>query len=54
MLVKDAEENDILETKRRIKERQKQRRLERDAKQAIEMVNKHTNRVKKQQHKKEY
>ena len=43
-LAKDATDNDILESKRRLKERQKQRRLDRDAKQAIEMVNHHRNR----------
>lgn len=51
MFIKDAEENDILEAKRRIKERQKQRRLERDAKQAIEMVNKHSEEVRSKRRK---
>lgn len=47
MPIKDASENDILEAKRRLKERQKQRRLERDAKQAIDIVNRHSEEVKR-------
>lgn len=47
ILVKDASKEDILESKRRIKERQNQRRLDRDAKQAIDIVNKHRKESKK-------
>lgn len=46
ILAKDASKEDILESKRRIKERQKQRRLDRDAKQAIEIVNRHSEQIK--------
>lgn len=46
ILAKDASKEDILEAKHRIKERQKQRRLDRDAKQAIDIVNEHSKQVK--------
>ena len=43
MLAKDASAKDIYELKRRLKEQQKQRILERDVKQVIDIVNKHSN-----------
>ena len=43
MLAKNASEKDISELKRRLKEQQKQRILERDVKQVIDIVNKHSN-----------
>lgn len=50
ILIKDASKEDILESKRRIKERQNQRRLDRDAKQAIDIVNKHRKESKRNEH----
>lgn len=41
MLVKDASEKDIYELRKRLKEQQKQRILERDVKQVIDIVNRH-------------
>ena len=45
MLAKGASEKDISELKRRLKEQQKQRILERDVKQVINIVNKHSNKT---------
>ena len=42
MLAKEASEKDISELKKRLKEQQKQRILERDAKQVIDIVNRHS------------
>ena len=43
MLAKNASEKDIYELKKRLKEQQNQRILERDVKQVIDIVNKHSN-----------
>lgn len=45
MLVKDASEKDISELRKRLKEQQKQRILERDAKQVIDIVNRHSEKL---------
>lgn len=47
MLVKEASDKDITDLKRRIQERQKQRILDRDTKQVIDIVNRHSKQVKK-------
>lgn len=47
MLVKEASDKDITDLKRRMQERQKQRILDRDTKQAIDIVNRHSKQVKK-------
>ena len=47
MLAKDASEKDIYESKKRLKDRQKQRRLDLEMKQAIDIVNNHSKKVKK-------
>lgn len=45
MLVKDASEKDISELRKRLKEQQKQRILERDVKQVIDIVNRHSEKL---------
>lgn len=47
MLAKDASEKDIYESKKRLKDRQRQRRLDLEMKQAIDIVNNHSKKVKK-------
>lgn len=47
MLAREATEKDISEFKQRMKERQNQRILDRDAKQAIDIVNKHYKEIHK-------
>lgn len=47
MLAKDAFEKDISELKQRLKEQQKQRMLDIDVKQVIDIVNKHSNATKR-------
>lgn len=47
MLVKEASDKDITDLKRRMRERQKQRILDRDTKQVIDIVNRHSKQVKK-------
>lgn len=47
MLVKEASDKDITDLKRRMQERQKQRILDRDTKQVIDIVNRHSKQVKK-------
>ena len=47
VLAKDASEKDIYESKKRLKDRQKQRKLDLEMKQAIDIVNSHSNKVKK-------
>lgn len=47
MLAKEASDKDITDLKRRMQERQKQRILDRDTKQAIDIVNRHSKQVKK-------
>ena len=47
MLANDASEKDISELKQRLKEQQKQRILERDVKQVIDTVNRHSNGIKR-------
>ena len=46
MLVKDASEKDISELRKRLKEQQKQRILERDVKQVIDIVNRHSEKLR--------
>ena len=46
MLAKDASEKDILESKQRLRRRQDQLKFDRDAKQAIDIVNRHSNKIK--------
>ena len=55
MLAKDASEKDIYESKNRLKERQKQRKLDMEIDQAIDIVRKykHSKQIKKNTHKKE-
>lgn len=47
MLAKEASDKDITDLKRRMQERQKQRILDRDTKQVIDIVNRHSKQVKK-------
>lgn len=47
MLVKEASDKDVTDLKRRMRERQKQRILDRDTKQVIDIVNRHSKQVKK-------
>ncbi len=47
VLAKDASEKDIYESKKRLKDRQKQRKLDLEMKQAIDIVNSHSKKVKK-------
>ena len=47
VLAKDASEKDIYESKKRLKDRQKQRKLDLEMKQAIDIVNSHFKKVKK-------
>lgn len=47
MLAKEASDKDITDLKRRIQERQKQIILDRDTKQVIDIVNRHSKQVKK-------
>lgn len=47
MLTKEASDKDITDLKRRMQERQKQRILDRDTKQVIDIVNRHSKQVKK-------
>lgn len=47
MLAKEASDKDITDLKRRMRERQKQRILDRDTKQVIDIVNRHSKQVKK-------
>ena len=47
LLAKDASKKDISESKRRLKDRQKQRRLDLEMKQAIDIVNNHSKKVKR-------
>ena len=47
MLAKDASEKDIYELRKRLKEQQKQRILDRDVKQVIDIVNRHSNGIKR-------
>ena len=45
MLAKDASEKDISEFRKCLKEQQKQRILERDVKQVIDIVNRHSEKL---------
>ena len=47
VLAKDASEKDIYESKKRLKDRQKQRKLDLEMKQAIDIANSHSKKVKK-------
>ena len=47
LLAKDASKKDIYESKKRLEDRQRQRRLDLEMKQAIDIVNNHSNKVKK-------
>lgn len=51
MLAKDASEKDILESRKRLAERQKQRRFDRDAKQAIDIVNRRSETISERKEK---
>lgn len=42
MFARDASKKDISEMRERLKERQKQRALDRDAKEVMEIVNRHS------------
>ena len=46
MLVKEASDKDITDLKQRIQERQKQRILDRDTRQAIDIVNRHSKEIR--------
>ena len=46
MLAKEASDKDITDLKRRMQERQKQRILDRDTKQAIAIVNRHSKEIR--------
>ena len=46
MLAKDTSKKDISELKKRLKEQQKQRILERDVKQVIDIVNRHSEKLR--------
>ena len=45
MLAKEASDKDITDLKQRIQERQKQRILDRDTKQVIDIVNRHSKEI---------
>ena len=47
MLAKDASEKDIAELKKRFKEQQKQRILERDIKEVLDIVNRRSDKTKR-------
>lgn len=47
MLAKDASEKDITELKKRFKEQQKQRILERDIKEVLDIVNRRSDKTKR-------
>ena len=47
LLAKDASKKDIYESKKRLEDRQRQRRLDLEMKQAIDIVNNHSKKVKK-------
>lgn len=47
MLAKDASEKDIYELRKRLKEQQKQRALDRDVGKIINIVNRHSNGTKR-------
>lgn len=47
MLAKDASEKDISELKKRFKEQQKQRILERDIKEVLDIVNRRSDKTKR-------
>ena len=47
VLAKDASAKDIYESKKRLEDRQRQRRLDLEMKQAINIVNNHSKKVKK-------
>ena len=49
MLVKDASEKDISELKQRLKERQKQRALDRDVGEIIGIVNRHSEKTSRKE-----
>lgn len=46
MLAKEASDKDIIDLKQRIQERQKQRILDRDTKQVIDIVNRHSKEIR--------
>ena len=46
MLAKEASNKDITDIKRRMRERQKQRILDRDTKQVIDIVNRHSKEIR--------
>lgn len=46
VLAKDASEKDIYESKKRLKDRQKQRKLDLEMKQAIDIVNSHSKKLR--------
>ena len=47
MLAKDASEKDISELKKRFKEQQKQRILEKDIKEVLDIVNRRSDKAKR-------
>ena len=47
MLAKDASEKDVSDLRQRLKERQKQRALDRDVGEVIDIVNRHSNETKR-------
>lgn len=49
MLAKDASEKDISELKQRLKERQKQRALDRDVWEIIDIVNRHSEKTSRKE-----
>ena len=46
MLVKEASDKNITDLKQRMQERQKQRILDRDTKQVIDIVNRHSKEIR--------
>ena len=46
VLAKDASEKDIYESKKRLRDRQKQRKLDLEMKQAIDIVNSHSKKLR--------
>ena len=46
MLAKEASDKNITDLKQRMQERQKQRILDRDTKQVIDIVNRHSNEIR--------
>ena len=46
MLAKDASEKDIYELRKRLKERQKQRALDRDVWEVVDIVNRHSEKLR--------